>query len=101
MLLHSVTPPPYDWILIIAFYAAVRYVTAYYFQCFNCGPRDHSDRNGFVNKMLPSVANAYDQLYSRSRVVRYEVIKSQVNERAAKGAISIAERVRDEITRLV
>ncbi len=99
---NLVEPPAYDWVLIIAFYASVRYINAYHWQRFDADPVDHQARNGFVNRVdaFDSVAEAYNLLYGRSRAVRYKV-GSAVNEQAARAALSIAERVRNVVLPLL
>ena len=101
--IHVVTPPAYDWVLIIAFYAAVRYVNAYHYERLGQTPSDHQARNGFVTlvRELDPIENAYIRLYSRTRIVRYEVVNSAVNQPAAQAAITIAERVRDTVRSLL
>ncbi|GEM_PF-4571527 len=99
---NLVEPPAYDWVLIIAFYAAVRYINAYHWQRFDADPADHQARNGFVNRVdaLNAVAEAYNLLYGRSRAVRYKAGRA-VNEQAANAALSIAERVRNVVLALL
>jgi hypothetical protein len=99
---NLVTPPAYDWVLIIAFYAAVRYINAYHWQQFDSDPADHQARNGFVYLVsgLRTVAQSYVLLYTRSHIVRYQV-GAPINAPAAQAAISIAERVRDTVRELL
>jgi hypothetical protein len=100
--IEFVTPPAYDWVLIIAFYAAVRYINAYDWERFGYDPADHQARNGFVNRVreLQPIASAFDALYGRSRIVRYR-ISSPVNASAAHAAIGMAERIRDTVIALL
>lgn len=99
---NLVEPPAYDWVLIIAFYASVRYINAYHWQRFDSDPTDHQARNGFVNRVsaFDPIAEAYNLLYGRSRAVRYRAGRA-VNEQAARAALAIAERMRNVVLPLL
>lgn len=68
------TPPPHDWAIAVAFYAALYFVDAYLAERGLGRPGDHQTRNALVNSVaaLKPLAPFYNQLYGRSRTARYD-----------------------------
>jgi hypothetical protein len=70
--LDLTTTPYLDWAVIVAFYAAVRYVDAFLYPNL---PEDHIERNSMVaghSRLRPIYGN-YRYLYKKSRDARYEL----------------------------
>ena len=44
----SPTPPPYEWAIVLMFYAAVHYVNAYLWERQRFEPADHLERQQMV-----------------------------------------------------
>lgn len=63
-------PDHWDWIAIVAFYAALHWVDAF-LATYGNHPQNHRERNRLVNLLLPTNL-AYGILYSTSRRARYE-----------------------------
>jgi len=98
-----VTPPPYDWVIVMAFYAALHYVNAHYWRRMeHKPPTDHQARNGYVNKTteLQSIAPMYNQLYSASRIARYD-IGPYYRKTATDSAIEIANAIDARIRAMI
>jgi hypothetical protein len=66
-------PLPYEWIITMAFYAALHYVDAYLTEHAGGSPSDHTSRDKTMDQVtaLRVIAFEYRQLYSRSITARY------------------------------
>jgi hypothetical protein len=66
-------PPPYDWIVTMAFYAALHYVDAYLTERAGGSPSDHVSRDKTMDQIsaFGAIAFSYRQLYRRSMTARY------------------------------
>jgi hypothetical protein len=66
-------PPPYEWIITIAFYAALQYVDAYLTEHAGGSPSDHASRDKAMDRITAfgTIAIPYRQLYNRSITARY------------------------------
>jgi len=69
-----IDPPPHEWVITLAFYAALHYVDAYLVEHGGGSPNDHAGRNFAVNTVaaFANIASAYGQLYGRSITARYD-----------------------------
>jgi hypothetical protein len=68
--LEQPQPPPYEWVAVVAFYAAVHYVNAYLWERQRFEPADHEERQqavNFVVALAPTLG-----AYSRLRRIAYE-----------------------------
>ena len=65
--------PPYEWVSVIAFYAAVHFVNAYLWEQHRVAPRNHSERGHYVrhDPTLRRCANAYGRLLDTGYKARY------------------------------
>ncbi|MFN3420813.1 MAG: hypothetical protein ACK40X_03700 [Armatimonadota bacterium] len=68
--LDDQNPDHWDWIAIVAFYAALHWVDAF-LAAQGSHPQNHRERNRLVNLLVPANL-AYGILYSASRRARYE-----------------------------
>lgn len=70
---HSVQPPAYEWVAVIAFYAAVHYVNAYLWEFRRYAPSDHDSRGLLVtgDPVLRPCRYAYQQLLDAGFRARY------------------------------
>lgn len=70
----DIQPAPYDWAVVIGFYAAVHYVNAYLWEQLGYEPRNHYDRISWVNRVkdLQPAARSYNLLFDYSLKVRYD-----------------------------
>jgi hypothetical protein len=69
----ALQPPPLEWAAVAAFYAAVHYVNALFFERFGQPPRDHLSRRQFVARTVPlrRALDPYDQLADLGWHARY------------------------------
>ena len=91
--LAPVQPPPTDWAVVFAFYAAVHYVNAFLWERQRHEPRTHDDREAAVARAveLRSVLHAYQQLRVLAQRVRYTP-----GYRPARALIQVAVLARQE-----
>jgi hypothetical protein len=71
--LAGVQPPPYEWMAVIAFYAAVHYVNAYLWEVRRYDPPDHDSRNHLVtgDSRLRQCRFEYRRLFNTGFRARY------------------------------
>ena len=64
---------PYEWVAVIAFYAAVHFVNAYLWERYRVAPRNHTERGNYVrhDPVLRRCANAYGRLLDTGYKARY------------------------------
>ena len=69
----SLQPRPFEWIVVLAFYAAVHYVNAYLWERQRYEPRDHGAREGAIARThdLQSAYGSYMRLRDLSYRARY------------------------------
>jgi len=67
-------PPPIDWALVAAFYAAVHYVNAYLWERYHKAPGDHSERTWGVQQDsgINACLTSYDFLKDAGYKARYD-----------------------------
>ena len=67
-------PPPLEWAVVAAFYAAVHYVNAYLWEQLRYEPRYHADRRQSVGRVqtLWPTSPAYANLQDLAFRVRYQ-----------------------------
>jgi len=90
LIASSLRSSPYDWGIVIAFYAAVHYVNAYLWQNDNrYEPKDHRDRSGKINTQptLYRVRSQYRRLNGLRFRARYRET-AHFNQTAAQGALA-------------
>lgn len=82
--------PPYEWVAVIAFYAAVHFVNAYLWERHRVVPRDHIERGLYIRNdpILRRCANAYGRLLDTSFKARH-VRRHQVSASWADRLITI------------
>lgn len=70
----NVHPPPVEWAVVIAFYAAVHYVNAYLWERQRYAPRDHTARRHAVMRVasLRLAEPAYRNLQDLAYRARYQ-----------------------------
>jgi uncharacterized protein (UPF0332 family) len=66
-------PPPFDWAVVAAFYAAVHYVNAYLWERYGVEPRTHAERARVVatDPNLKQIFVYYDHLSDLGFHARY------------------------------
>jgi hypothetical protein len=71
--LASIQSAPYEWIAVIAFYAAVHYVNAYLWEARRYAPPDHPNRNHLVegDPVLRRSRSEYGRLFATGFRARY------------------------------
>jgi hypothetical protein len=69
-----IASPPHEWVITIAFYAALHDVDAYLCEHAGGGAGSHDARNRAVDTItqLQPIAFTYGHLYSRSLIARYD-----------------------------
>ncbi len=68
-----------DWAIVALFYAALHFVRAVLHDQQRDHGTTHSRTQSAVQEVFPEVAaQSYERLYSRSRLVRYEVLKASL-----------------------
>ncbi len=82
----GVSPPPFEWATVVAFYAAVHYVNAFLWEKLRHEPRDHSARLQMVTMALRSIYSAYHKLADLGWRARY-VPEFQLSGADARSAI--------------
>ncbi len=90
----AVQPPPLDWAVVAAFYAAVHYVNAYLWERQRYEPHTHEARENAVARAV-EVRAAYDA-YARLRGLAYRaryVPLFQISRPNAQGALVDLDRV--------
>ncbi len=90
---------PYDWVVVIAFYAAVHYVNAYLWEKDNrYQPTNHADRRRKVNTLaaLQPAAPSYRRLQSLGYDLRYDPTR-HVNRATAESALRDLWRVESTV----
>jgi hypothetical protein len=70
---HAVTPPAYEWVAVMAFYAAVHYVNGYLWEIRRYAPPDHESRNRLVrgDPVLGACREEYRRLLDAGFRARY------------------------------
>jgi hypothetical protein len=70
----AVRPPAFEWVAVIAFYAAVHYVNAYLWEIRRYMPPDHDSRNRLLNgdAVLRSCRGEYSRLFDVGFKARYQ-----------------------------
>jgi len=73
LIAHGLQQPPYEWVAVIAFYAAVHYVNAYLWELLRLEPNDHSERTRYVrnDRTLRRCRVAYGRLRDEGFKARY------------------------------
>src|SRR5687768_16198595 len=73
VLAAELRPRAYQWVAVIAFYAAVHYVNAYLWEKRQIEPRDHTERLLLVSMSadLRAANQAYDRLQNVAYRARY------------------------------
>jgi hypothetical protein len=66
-------PPPFEWVTVVAFYAAVHYVNAFLWEQLGIMPSSHTERTGYVASVSPltSCRIEYRQLNHHGWSARY------------------------------
>lgn len=93
----GVAPPPLEWALVIAFYAAVHYVNAYLWEKLNYQPTDHATRAAAVARdaTLRPISPAYVRLRELAFEARYRpgfVLPRAAVEMAVRSDLADIER---------
>lgn len=73
---------PSEWVLVVAFYAAMHYVAAYLWETGEVAPKNHRERDQFIRTTaaLRPIAEAYGLLFDAGYEARYApVIRLQTN----------------------
>jgi hypothetical protein len=96
---HSVRPPAYEWVAVIAFYAAAHYVNAYLWEIRRYEPADHGSRNRLVrgDPALRPCLSRYERLFELGFRARY-VPGFRLLE---QGARDLIEADLEEVRRIV
>ena len=91
------TTPYLDWAVTIAFYAALRYVDAFFYPA---EPHDHRERLTWVqtNPRTRPIYDSYVELYRQSRNARYELTEF-TPERVRSLVVNSLGRVRAHMLR--
>ncbi len=82
--LAAPAPPPWDWVAIIAFYAAVHYVNAYLWETARYKPDKHSHRAARVRQdwRIRRCRASYARLQTFGYQARYEPVFAVVEQEA-------------------
>ena len=100
---HSVRPPAYEWVAVIAFYAAVHYVNGYLWEVRRYAPPDHESRNLLVrgDPVLGSCHDQYRRLLDagfRSRYVPgFRIVEQEARELVEVHLSAIRRIVREAL----
>ncbi len=65
-------PPPYEWAIVVAFYAAVHFANAYLWERLRQEPRNHDERRNMVYMALRRMSLAYVHLAGLGWRGRYD-----------------------------
>jgi hypothetical protein len=86
----DIQPPAYEWVAVMAFYAAVHYVNAYLWEIRRYAPPDHQNRNTLVNgdPALRQCRAEYDRLLNSGFRARY-VPGFRLDEQEARDLIDV------------
>lgn len=68
-----IDPPPHEWAVVAAFYAAVHYVNGYLWEKLRHDPANHENRRRMVSQVrdLRPASDAYGRLQDRAFLARY------------------------------
>lgn len=82
--------PRYEWVTVIAFYAAVHYVNAYLWERYRVRPRNHAERGQYVTRdpVLRRCARAYDRLQDAGFKSRYTALY-RIPDWRAEGLVNV------------
>ena len=66
-------PPPYEWVVVVGFYAAVHYVNALLWERYSIKPNTHAERTGYIGSLAPltTCRLEYRQLNNHGWSARY------------------------------
>lgn len=69
----DIQPPPLEWAVVVAFYAAVHYVNAYLWEKIQYAPRNHGERVKAIDTWaeLKAISSSYLVLQDYSFFARY------------------------------
>jgi len=70
----GLAPPPWEWVAVVAFYAAVHYVNAYLWEAARIAPVNHTQRRARVNatRAIRRCRHSYDRLQTAGYQARYD-----------------------------
>lgn len=90
----AVQPPPLEWVVVVAFYAAVHYVNAYLWQRQRYEPHDHAARENAVARAaeIRTVYESYARLRGFAYRARY-VPLFRISRVHAERALADLDRV--------
>lgn len=103
LLLTQMRTPPFDWAVVIAFYAAVHYVNAYLWERDNrYDPGNHKNRSAKVRTLpnLRPIRGQYRRLNGLAYDVRY-VETYRLNLATAQSALSDLQDIEAQILPLL
>lgn len=95
----DIQPPAYEWVAVMAFYAAVHHVNAYLWEIRRYAPPDHQNRNNLVkgDPTLRHCRSDYDHLFGTGFRARY-VPGFRLQEQEVRDVIEVdLERVRQTV----
>ena len=71
----TLQPPPYEWIAVIAFYSALRYVNAYFWEVQQRATNSHPQRAAWVRQdaYLRTCEAEYQRLWQAGGAARYDL----------------------------
>jgi hypothetical protein len=95
----SIQSSPYEWVAVIAFYAAVHYVNAYLWEARRYAPPDHPNRNHLIDgdPVLRRCRDAYGRLFATGFRSRY-VPAFRLPEQDARDLLDVdLEAVRETV----
>jgi len=72
--LANMRPEPWEWVAVIAFYAAVHFVNAYLWEAVRVEPPSHNERQARLRRELPirPSRRRYARLQELSLLARYD-----------------------------
>jgi hypothetical protein len=83
-------PSPWEWVVVIAFYAAVHAVNAYLWEARRYEPANHGDRRTWIRNSLPITAcsSSYRALEKAGFFARYNE-NYAIGEQGARGLVTV------------
>lgn len=90
---NGLTPEPWEWAVVIVFYAAVHYVNAYLWERYHFQPTNHAERTYGVHNdsAINSCEEGYDRLRDRGFRARYDE-QIAISEQAARHLLEVEFR---------
>jgi hypothetical protein len=100
---NGLNDPPFEWVVILAFYSAVRYVNAYLYSKNRTPPGSHSERERqiYYDSYLNSIFSDYTTLRDWSENARYALSHASFDGYKAQTAVGYAEDIQKLVKRLL